>query len=687
MVLAASAAARPEDWPQWRGPLGQGTTSAKHLPPNDGSTELEVLWKTPIPGEGVSSPIVKDDRVYLTTAYEGTERHPLDSPAFWAILVLAVGAAGLALTQVPAAYRTFAPRPGMMTALAAWTTGVLVLTVVVLAKPRWFWQFADPWTGTTLAAAQLPWVESLYLRSALVLACGSPLLIFIGLTGTLREGTSLATLWLRLVTIVVTVASSAAAASIVWRPEWFFGASQPWLVWLVTGGLGLFALAGSIGWLGGGRGTRLSVAAGFIAAAWLFGGVPNDEFGQLLRLQSQIVYLAPALMLLAIHACAGLARTPTDSGKTTAFVGSLFLLTSALGVLVFVRSNFLQPQTGVVRAVLCLDAKTGQELWRTPVFVAAAEKRHSLNSLATPTPACDGQRVYAYFGSALAALDINGRLLWLKRDAAFGAFIRYGAGSSVVLAGDRIVIYRDSEYMGHGHHLDDDIEEQTDRRPPALTAFDAKTGAEVWSVSPPFSHDSYMTPLVWTRDDRLELIVATWKTLAGFDVRDGSLLWKHPYPMLQIVPSPAVHGDCLIVTGGNTIRPTLSVRAPTAMEPAKTVWHNAKVGGDIVSPVCWNGLVFSVSHARMLNCLDADSGIIRWTKRLEGRCLASLVAGDDKLYVLDQEGNLQVFAADAIGSLLATHSFFENCAATPALVENGLFVRTSGNLFRIGSGK
>jgi hypothetical protein len=192
----------------------------------------------------------------------------------------------------------------------------------------------------------------------------------------------------------------------------------------------------------------------------------------------------------------------------------LVTLSFLLAVIVFVRANYLQPQSGVVRAVVCLDAQSGDVLWNTPVYVAATEKKHSLNSLATPTPACDGERVYAYFGSALAALDKNGRLLWLKRDPEFAGFIRYGAGSSVVLAGDRIVIYRDSEFVGHGDHLDDDIEGQK-RRPSALTAFDKVTGAEVWSIAPEFSHDSYMTPLVWTRDDRLEVVIATWKTLRG----------------------------------------------------------------------------------------------------------------------------------------------------------------------------
>jgi outer membrane protein assembly factor BamB len=702
-VLGVGGSTRAQDWPQWRGPLGHGITSAKNLPPKAGSTSLKVLWKTPIPGEGCSSPIVSDGRVYLTTAYEGSERHAWDQPAFWATIVLTCCVAALALTQIPSVWRSCTPRSTWMAALGGWTIAVVGMIAVVLAKPRWFWQFADPWTGTTVVPAELPWVESLHLRPLIVLACGSLMLIFIALQWGERQATkgedkncgSLAPL----LTLAVTLAASIALALIGWRPDWFFQASQPWLAWLVTGGLGFFATAGSIGWLPERGKTRLLLAgAGFTLAGWLFYNLPSDEFGLPLSRQNRIAFLVPGLMLIGIHACAikSEARGPTAKGKAEATRGFLpishspFLpfFVAGLALIVFIRANYLQPQTGVVRAVVCLDAESGAVLWTTPIYVATAEKKHSLNSLATPTPACDGERVYAYFGSGLAALDTNGRLLWLKRDAEFAGFIRYGAGSSVVLADDKIILYRDSEFMGHGDHLDDDIQSQTNRRPSALTAYDKATGAEVWTIAPPFSHDSYMTPLIWTRGGQRELVVATWKTLAGFAVSDGSLNWTHPYPMQQIVPSPAVNGDCLIVTGGNVLPgPIMAVRASTPTAPAQTIWFNGKTGGNIVSPVCWDGLVFSVAHIGVLTCRDAQSGQIHWKQRLGSRCLASLVAGDGKVYALDQEGKLHVFAADATGSVLATHSFDELCSATPAIATSLLFVRTSGHLYCIGSGK
>src|SRR5688500_16568764 len=57
-------------WPQFRGPAGQGVSAEKGLP-DEWSATRNVLWKTPIPGRGHSSPVVWGDRIFLTTAIEG----------------------------------------------------------------------------------------------------------------------------------------------------------------------------------------------------------------------------------------------------------------------------------------------------------------------------------------------------------------------------------------------------------------------------------------------------------------------------------------------------------------------------------------------------------------------------------------------------------------------------------------
>lgn len=62
-----SSVARAENWPWFRGPTRQGVSTATDLPTTWSATE-NVKWKTPIPGEAHSSPIVWGDAVFLTTA-------------------------------------------------------------------------------------------------------------------------------------------------------------------------------------------------------------------------------------------------------------------------------------------------------------------------------------------------------------------------------------------------------------------------------------------------------------------------------------------------------------------------------------------------------------------------------------------------------------------------------------------
>ena len=66
-AVPAAHGAQPEDWPQFRGPGGQGH-SAEQGVPLEWSESQNVVWKTPVPGLGWSSPVVAGGRVWLTTA-------------------------------------------------------------------------------------------------------------------------------------------------------------------------------------------------------------------------------------------------------------------------------------------------------------------------------------------------------------------------------------------------------------------------------------------------------------------------------------------------------------------------------------------------------------------------------------------------------------------------------------------
>ena len=69
LALLSALRLSAEDWPQFRGPGGEGHSAEKDLP-LQWSESQNILWKTPVSGRGWSSPAVAGGRVWLTTATE-----------------------------------------------------------------------------------------------------------------------------------------------------------------------------------------------------------------------------------------------------------------------------------------------------------------------------------------------------------------------------------------------------------------------------------------------------------------------------------------------------------------------------------------------------------------------------------------------------------------------------------------
>lgn len=87
--LLLPAVLQAEDWPEFRGPTGQGHSSARGLPIRWSTTE-SVKWKQAIPGKGWSSPAAVGNRIFLTTA---VPRVTNDEPSGFALRVLCLSAA------------------------------------------------------------------------------------------------------------------------------------------------------------------------------------------------------------------------------------------------------------------------------------------------------------------------------------------------------------------------------------------------------------------------------------------------------------------------------------------------------------------------------------------------------------------------------------------------------------------
>src|SRR5262245_45357500 len=78
--LVLAHVAQAENWPGWRGPRGDGTSLETNVPIHwNGETGQHLLWKTPVPGSGHSSPIVWGDRIFLVGCVDQTTERILAS--------------------------------------------------------------------------------------------------------------------------------------------------------------------------------------------------------------------------------------------------------------------------------------------------------------------------------------------------------------------------------------------------------------------------------------------------------------------------------------------------------------------------------------------------------------------------------------------------------------------------------
>jgi outer membrane protein assembly factor BamB len=119
------------------------------------------------------------------------------------------------------------------------------------------------------------------------------------------------------------------------------------------------------------------------------------------------------------------------------------------------------------------------------------------------------------------------------------------------------------------------------------------------------------------------------------------------------------------------------------------LWKQRKLVPFCSSPVAVGEFIFTVKDGGIFACLDLKNGKHIKQGRASGTddYYSSPVAGDGKLFLIDEEGRLTVLSADSECRTLHTADFGEKAFATPAIVGNRLYLRTNGHLYCFGESK
>lgn len=341
---------------------------------------------------------------------------------------------------------------------------------------------------------------------------------------------------------------------------------------------------------------------------------------------------------------------------------------------VYLTTSIAKPRGPVSLYAVCLDGVTGKPLWDTQVFEpnsTLASQMHGKNSLASPTPIVTAERLYVHFGHmGTAALDLSGNVVWRQTGLKYEPV--HGAGGSPALVGDLLVVDCDGA------------------RDPFIAALDARTGEIKWKTprdSNARKTFSFSTPLPIEVDGQTQIISPASGFVGSYDPADGHELWRVDYGEgYSVVPRPVFAKGLVFVSSAFDFPVVYAIRPGGAHGDAtrsNVVWTRPKGGPNTPSLLAVGDELYMVSDNGIASCLEARTGRVYWSHRLDGTFSASPVFADGRIYFQTEAGLGIVIKADKTFQVLAENDLGERSLASPAIADGAIYIRTEHHLWKI----
>jgi outer membrane protein assembly factor BamB len=338
--------------------------------------------------------------------------------------------------------------------------------------------------------------------------------------------------------------------------------------------------------------------------------------------------------------------------------------------------------------LIALDKRTGKIVWqRTAHRGIPRGIRHLKSTFATPTPATNGTRIVAVFGSeGLYCYDIEGNLIWAKDLGILGHFL-YGFSSSPVIYRDLVIIQADTN-----------LDRKESKPLSFIAAFDLKDGRERWRVNrDEDARTTSATPTIYEGLGPVQIVANGGTRVRSYDPATGKELWSLAAPSDLVTPTPIMgHNLIYVMSGGSGPQPIFAIR-PNAVgditpKPGTETndfvpWSTTRGGSMTPTPIVYGDYIYSINVSGIVGCYDALTGARQYFKRLEhggSGFSASPVAADGRIYFSSEDGDVFVVKAGPSFELLSTNPMGEVIMATPAVSGGMIFIRTLGHLFAVG---
>ena len=383
---------------------------------------------------------------------------------------------------------------------------------------------------------------------------------------------------------------------------------------------------------------------------------------------------------------------------------------------------------------LCLDRRTGKILWKSESPRPRIERYQQVNSPASPSAATDGENVFVFLADyGLLSYDKKGNERWRRPLGPFNNV--NGHGSSPILYKDLLILVCDQDSGSYMIALDKATGETRWRveRPevtrsyvtPAVfhpksgpaelivpgayqvTSYRADTGEKLWWARG-FSWQPKSLPVIdgdmiyvhgWEGGGEAETPTETptWEEALKLYDKNGNgaitpdevdaRMQKSFYLLDLDSKGHLVSRDWDFYRARRAARNTLlAIKHGSRGDISQTgvVWRMQKFLPNVPSPLIYEGVLYLVKDGGILSSIDPKTGEILKQGRLTGALdtyYSSPVAAAGKIYLFSQTGVATVLKAGREWEILATNAMDDEVFATPAIVDDKMYVRTRSALY------
>jgi len=318
---------------------------------------------------------------------------------------------------------------------------------------------------------------------------------------------------------------------------------------------------------------------------------------------------------------------------------------------------------------ICVDRNTGAitqniEVFRIKNLGAMSPK----NSLASPTPVLEGDRVYLHFGAhGTACITQTGEIVWKTRLEYDNG--QHGPGGSPVLYENLLIVSCDGLDVQY------------------VVALDKLTGKTKWKKLRQ-GYQAYTTPLVVRLPVGDQVISPGALRAVAYEPRTGKEIWNVKYgDGFSNVPRPVYGNGLVYICTGFQEPSMLAVRLDGRGDVTKShVAWTLKRGVPLTpSPLLVGDELYMVNDGGIASCVDAKTGTELWRARINGNFSASPIYADGRIYFLSEEGLTVVIGPGKKFQALATNQLDGETLASMAVSGGSIFIRSRTHLYRLSN--